>query len=294
MDKKAQTLIIGLWILVILTMLALSIGHSVSMSLRLNAYQKNKLKAICLAKAKMNKAIVELENDTNNYDALNESWAEEAKFGIVDEERKININTAPKGLLVKFLERMGVGSALDIANNICAWRGDTGVTIPDYTELGYSNKGNKFTNKEKLTLVKDIDEDIYGRLEDSITVFGNDKVNINTVSPENLEILVEYCIKELENRGVTERNPEDLIYRIIDLRQTSIVFTSASDLEESLGDLSSHAGPRNILNELYQLIGFESSCFYIVSSGKINGNLAVTVTCIFDRSNKKIIYWHEG
>ena len=154
MTKKAQVLVVSLWILATLTILAVGIGHRVSMALRLSRYQRDKFKALYLARAGLNRAIAELEKDTtNDYDTLNESWVnnEEAfkrivlndnqsefatvsygtldeysnpktVYGVVDEERNININTAPKELLVELLDKKGISNPSDIANNICAWR----------------------------------------------------------------------------------------------------------------------------------------------------------------------------
>ena len=325
MNKKAQTLIVSLWILVILTILAVSIGHRVSMALRISRYQRDKFKALYLARSGLNWTIVELEKDDPNYDNLNDSWSNnEEKFkkiafddkendyatvsyetidennepktiyGVIDEEKKININTMPLALLVKLLEKNEVLNASEIANNICAWRGDTNINIPDYKDLGYSNKGSRFINKEELLLVKDVNQEIYDKLKYLITIWGYGKVNINTTAKEILEILIDYCIKELEKRNVTDRNPEDLIETILQLRGQDIFFTSFADLEQKLGDLPNHSGPRNILNVLYPQIDFKSSCFYIISTGKINNNRSSDINCIFDRYNKKILYWHES
>jgi len=60
MRKNGQVLIISLWILVILAMLSVSIGHRVSMALRLSRYQKERLMAGYLAKAGINIAIGEI------------------------------------------------------------------------------------------------------------------------------------------------------------------------------------------------------------------------------------------
>lgn len=324
MDKKAQVLIISLWILVILTILAISIGHRVSLGLRLSQYQKDKLRAYYLAKAGVNRAITELEKDTNSYDALTESWAdnkevfekislnenqnefatvsytlkengrEESKFGVIDEERKININTMPQGLLEILLDKVGIINSSELANNICAWRGDTGIEIPDYRDLGYPNKADKFTNIEEPILVKgmkDIDSKIYEELKSLITVWRNGKVNINTASIEILDLLIEYCQKQLQKQNISENEPGDLAERIIQARPTSNVNELETKLK-SQGELTS--GQTNILNELYNLIGFKSSCFYINSNGKINNRLNSIIYCIFDRTDKKIVYWHEG
>lgn len=312
---------VSLWILVILTLLAIGIGHRVSFGLRLSRYQRDKFKGLYLAKAGINWAILEIEKDDPNYDNLNDSWSNnEEKFkkiafeeneidyatvnyvtvgennnpktiyGVTDEERYININTAPSALLIELLNKISVINASEIANNICAWRGDTGIEIPEYEELGYTNKGSSFLNKEELLLVKDINRQIYENLQYLITIWGYGKVNINTTPKEILGILIGYCQKQLISKGVTENDPQDLLDRIMEARPAN----DFSDLQAKLNAQGSlNSGQINILNELKTVIIFKSSCFYIQSSGKINDKYSAAINCIFDRYNKKIIYWHE-
>jgi len=323
MNKKAQVLMISLWILAALTMLAVSLGYRVSLALKISGYQKDKTKGLYLAKAGINRAIAELEKDTNNYDALNESWAdnkeifekiffgdnqnefsevsymsreneeEKTKFGVIDEERKININTAPKELLSELLQIKEIGNPESIANNICAWRGDSAgdINIPDYREAGYSNKNNKFSNKEELILIQGLEQENYEKLKDSVTVWGSGMVNINTAAQETLDTLVNYGIKQLEKESNPNKEPGDLITQIITLRSEGKFFTSIADLK---GYLSLTSGQNNILNKLIDVTAFKSSCFYIASNGKINNNPAYAINCVFAKDTKKIIYWHEN
>jgi len=74
--NRSQVAVIVLWVLIILTMLAVSVGHRVSLGLRLNRYQRDGLKAHYLAKAGVVRAIAELEKDNNkDIDYLGESWS---------------------------------------------------------------------------------------------------------------------------------------------------------------------------------------------------------------------------
>ncbi len=322
MNKRAQTLMVSLWLLVILTIFTVGIGHRVSIALRLSRYQRDKLRATYLAKAGLNIAILELEKDDQNFDNLNDLWSNneekfkkiafddnqtdfatvsyetldednnpESIYGVIDEERKININTVSSALLAELLKSIEVANSAEIANDICAWRGDTNITIPDYTELGYTNKADRFVNKNELLLVKDIDRQIYDKLKSQVTTWGYGRVNVNTTSKEILEILVEYCRNQLIDRGIDDNDPEDLVDRIIEVRPAN----NFSDLQGKLsaqGNLNS--GQINVLNELQKVIDFKSSCFYIESNGKINNNKRSSIQCVFDRLNNRILYWHES
>lgn len=177
-----------LWILLILTILAVSIGHRVSLALRLSRYQGDRMKAYCLAQAGIQRAIAELEIDAsqNQYDTLSEAWSTgidpatnkpcfedieivgdsqetftlkspydaDTYFPITDEERKININTASDKLLLALLKGLNIEDtdAQQITNYIRIWRGDSGPNLqPDnYSE---NFKKGPFIVPEEVILI---------------------------------------------------------------------------------------------------------------------------------------------
>ena len=61
--RRGQVFVVSLWILVILTMLAVGLGHRVSLALRLSRYYRDRLQAVLLAKAAVHVAIDEILND---------------------------------------------------------------------------------------------------------------------------------------------------------------------------------------------------------------------------------------
>ena len=114
---------VALWILASLVIFAVGLGYRTMIDLRLARYQRDRLKASCLAKAGLNRAISEIKNDTNTFDSFQDSWADNENifksispennanesasvfyttideynkpkivYGVADEERKININ----------------------------------------------------------------------------------------------------------------------------------------------------------------------------------------------------------
>lgn len=82
-NEKGAILIITLWILAILTVLAVGIAGRMGLELKLTGYYRDSMKALYLAKAAINRAIVEKEKDDKkeekgeapNADILSESWA---------------------------------------------------------------------------------------------------------------------------------------------------------------------------------------------------------------------------
>ena len=306
---------ISLWILVILTLLAVGIGHRVSMALYLSRYQRDKLKALYLAKAGINRAILEIINDeTTDYDSLQDNWSdnervfrkimfndnenefatvsytlkegEETKFGVTDEERKININTASKELFIALLEKCNIEAIQDKVNNILIWRGD----IPDdnkiYENLGYPCKASKFTNIEELRLVKDITFEDYENLRGLITVYGDGLININSASDEALAILTYGIAKDL---SIKEEFADSVANKIIELKNSNGYFRAKSDINITLtGDEET-----NIFNHLMDKVMVQSNNFLIEVTGNVSKIKSKTVA-IYSRRDKRILYWHEG
>lgn len=334
-------LIIGLWILVILTILAVAVGHKVSMTLRLSNYQRGKLKAYALAKAGINRAILELVEDRNEYDAPDEKWADNEGvfkkivlkegmseegpdefatvsydtidenheagivYGIMDEERKIDINIALPEVLAALLKECKVSKFDDIqadelVNYIRVWRGDTGI---DENNEKYKNfKKALFSNPEELMIVleyffeKNNPEDyqnkaqaVFNEIKDLITVWGM-QVNANTASGAVLTILLNSIATDEEISYVADAVKE------IEKERGSKYFEKIDDIgQEVSGDIPYV----NLFNKLKTkqplLVNVNSNYFKIESRGNA-GKITKRISVVFDRqdTNKKIVYWHEN
>jgi len=117
------------------------------------------------------------------------------RYGLMDEESKININTARQKVLEGLFSRVAGVDEMDsqsIAASICDWRDeDSQLSIPlgsaedSYyrnSQMAYEAKDSDFEVLEELLLVKGITTEIYQKVKGYITIFGNGKVNINTAS----------------------------------------------------------------------------------------------------------------
>lgn len=319
MGKKAQVLIISLWILTILSVLAVSIGRRAGLVLKLSRYQKDKFKALYLAKAGLNCAITQLTNDqTINYDSLEEdNWVnnsevfkkimlnensdefatvsytvkenvrDETKFGVIDEERKININTASRNLLIALLEKKGIEAPEDTADNIRIWRGDIADSDEIYKKLGYACKADKFSNIEELNLVAGITPEAYQELKDLITIYGDGYgfININTVSPEVLLIFIRSVAKDL---STGEGFAGTLEEKIIDSRFKGGAFKTKEDI-----DIALTTEETNIFNTLINKVIFQSDNFLIETIGNV-GKIKSKIAAVYNRKDKQLLYWHEN
>lgn len=120
--EKGAVLVVSIWILIILVLLAISVGRRTSIELRLLRHHLARSQAFYLARAGLERIYAEKKKDDNHYDALNEDWSNKHKpdnapefkdfplgngkftvkyvypgsseplYGMQDEQSKININ----------------------------------------------------------------------------------------------------------------------------------------------------------------------------------------------------------
>ncbi|MEW6620215.1 MAG: helix-hairpin-helix domain-containing protein [bacterium] len=174
---KGAVLIVTLWILAILTLLAISFAHRMRVEVKLTRFQVDSLRALYLAKAGINHAMAELKKDANEYDSLNEEWNLKKEVGlgkgrficqISDEERKINLNCGTRTVLEKL---RGLNVNEGIVSCLIDWRDVDdkeeycGAEDKYYQSIGksYHCKNNPFQSIEELLLVREVTSEIlYG------------------------------------------------------------------------------------------------------------------------------------
>jgi type II secretory pathway component PulK len=144
-SQRAVILILTLWIAVVLSMIAYSLAYEIQMEMKVTKLAKDDLGAYGLAKAGIAKAIADLKNDllldhsekAQIFDAEGDVWAkpEEGKtkvelgsgmfsVRVVDEESKIDINTANHAVLKELIKQLGYEEeyASTVASAIIDWR----------------------------------------------------------------------------------------------------------------------------------------------------------------------------
>ena len=225
-------LILALWTLFFLASLAMAIGAHVSGSLRLAERLRDTNRGILLAQAGLANVIRDLGADTNGWDAVTEPWSrDEERFrnvplgdgaytvscvdvepsgrqtirhGLIDEERKVNLNQADTNLLVSFfcvIGRQNQQEAAELVGSIGRYwttkNERAGVKDRQLTakvETSYSPRqdgaGLCFESLNELMVVSGVTPELYDRVEPFCTVYGLGKVNINTASPEVLRALL--------------------------------------------------------------------------------------------------------
>lgn len=324
-SDKGAILIISLWILAILTVLAIGFAYRMSIELKLTGYQIAKLKTFYLAKAGITKAISVLEStEATEFEALNQSWNNNPEifdqislgegtfivsyssgesdfqkiyYGTIDEERKINVNYATRKMLESLPE-----ISTEVAASIIDWRDKDNNPQPNGAEDSYYRslpnpyhcKNGDFELVEELLWIKGVTPSLLTQIRDWITVYGDGRININTCEKEILVAL-----------GLDE----SLVQKIISFRKgidnlegtdDDNIFEKVETIGETLSNFRSLT--TNELKQLNNLLGRNLLCvksdyFQINSIGSLQGDRVIKKICAIVRVGKdqpsQIVYWHE-
>ena len=274
--KRAAILFVALWALVVLSILAVGIGSRVASEINLARYLEERLISLYLAKAAVNRAIIEFEKDkTPGYDTLYELQKKrETTLGkgvfeskLSDEESLININTA-SSLVIERLPGLN----------------------PDLAKAIAESPLKPFLLKEELLLVEGITAEIFSEFKDLITVYSEGRVNINTagasvfsvlgMSDDLIEIILNYR-KGKDGEEATEDDGE---------------FKSAATILNDLTEFTILTGPQQVqMIELStsNLLGVDAKNLRLNIETKVLGNPIKNYVVILERTTGKIRFWQE-
>jgi len=235
------------------------------------------------------------------YSQPDSSGTPETCWGLVDEERKINLNTAEMQVLRR-LSRVVLGfnetQAQEFAASIVDWRDpDSELSIPlgsaedtYYEDLKYpyAAKDADFEVLDELLLVKGIDKDIFQKIKDYLTVYGSGKININTASKEVLlalgldEAIVRKILLSRAGQDGAEGTGDDNIFDSV----TNIIPKLSRVNRLSDAELAQ-------LSQVQDEFTTSSSIFTIRSVAKLNQKKnTIEATCVVDR-NGRVLYYRE-
>jgi len=221
-NDKGFALIMTLWVMVFLIVMVTSFTLSSRWALTSTLNFKQETEAYYLALAGYDIAIHYLMNDSNkNVDLVDTNgvfivdreheplpekislYNGEVTIRITDEQARLNLNMLSQQRLIKLLEYTGIEEDRlnDIVDSLIDWIDPddlhrlNGAEDEYYEEFGYESKDGPLDVPEELLLVKGIDDDVfygsdtYTGLKDFITVYGNNAMNVNTVSEKMLSVL---------------------------------------------------------------------------------------------------------
>lgn len=318
-------LIYVLWIVVLLSLFASGVGSRALFAFTLSDRLVGQLQAGYAAQAAVAYASSILAQDqTPLTDGGQEPWADdpslfrdrrvgpgqfalvagagpsgEARYGLVDEERFLNLSTAPVEVLQALAQTAGgldAEDALAFAESVADWRDPDDEQRPSGAEAfryrsqpeGYPCKNGPFESLEELLLVHGVTPALQRRLAPMLTVFGSGRLNLNTAPREALRAL------GLSHEGVAGllayRAGEDSEDLTDDDRQIPSLQSLSAELEpwvpaEDLARL------QHLSDE--QAIGVGSSTFRLsIEARGEDPAHGVRVHCVIDRAGT-ILAWAE-
>jgi len=227
---------------------------------------------------------------------------------MIDEERKININTASATVLEALFQdqaSLTPSQAKEIADSIIDWRDTDDVKRENGAEGAYYQslpspypcKNARFDILEELMLIKGVRPESLQTIRDFITVYGDGRVNINTASYPVLhalgvsEILAEKIIRCRTGSDEIEGTEDDEVFS-----QPSTIISTLNKKQTLTPEET------NQINNLIttNAIGVKSTYFQIISigyladinTGEKDLKNSKKITCIINR-NGKIVLWQE-
>lgn len=306
----------------ILSLFSLGFASRVRMGIDIAGRVEDNIKSVCLAQAAVHKIVSLLKNDASQYDALTDIWndnedelkgiqlgegyfsiaysqyrdnAEIIIHGLIDEERKININTASKDVLQSL-----PGIDESIAASIIDWRDADDGMLPHGAERPYYEnlpepylcKNALFETLNELLLVKGITPDMLDGVKSYLTVHGNGKININTCSREILEalgidpVLSQKIVEVRKGTDQAEGTEDD------------VIFMNAGQVRSALENLSAlNAEERAQVNKLIHsgLIKVNSTYFHAdITVGFNNAKDGIrNYAVVCNRKDGRIVQWDE-
>jgi len=329
---QGSVLFLTLWALCFLAALGVILGTGIRQKLTLVYRLDEREKLRLIAEAGIKKGIMWLhKEEATGFNALKDPWSNNAaafkdvfigdgkfnicynvsdesgnasvRYGLIDEERKININVAQPGVLKRLFQAVlhcDVMEAQELAACIVDWRDkDSELSIPVgsaedsyYANLEnpYRIKNAPFEVKEELLLVKGMRKDIYVSIQGYVTIYGDGRVNINTASkPVLLALGLSVSLAD----KITEfRRGADLIEGTPD----DNIFGDASTIVNTLKKVypcnDKEVAELTLLAERY--LSTSSSTFTVISNAQLrNKKNTDAIACVVDREGN-MLRWEES
>lgn len=224
------------------------------------------------------------------------------RYGLSDEERRLNINRADRAALKRLITEvtsLDDESAGELAGGIIDWREYGASNIEGFhsddfyenLEFPYQEKKGAYETLDELLLVRGMDEIIYAELIDFVTIYGNGLVNINT-APRVVLMAVGLTEEEARTLAVMRRGADGLSgtpddYFFLDANTAVLRLAETLDLE-----------PPEI-ERLHALVAqgtFTTVSAYYRAQSKgalLSGRENNIITCVFQGNDGKIQYWRE-
>ena len=331
-SHRGMVLIFALWVLGILTILAVSMAAGIRQKITLVARldERSRMNYLLQSAVKKTAAYIhqQLEasslmftpavklNLLNNTGALANVFlgqdnagigymlrkGESLRWGVVDEESKLNLNktnTATLTVLLTKVLALKDEQTAKLARALLDWRqyGESEITgfFSDeyYSQLQhpYPKKSAPYETLDELLLVKGVDQQTFETLISFVTIYGDGAVNINTASAPVLEALglaeavVEKILLVRRGRDGVDATADDYVF--------SRTFEITADLNTVVRLTLEEARAIDALN-MKGLLSTNSFYFTIEATGQLASRSVTNLArAVFSAREDKIVYWNE-
>ena len=286
MRRKGIFVIFALWLFVLLALFCLGLGFKTFIEIKKAKLFIDKTRAHQLAVSGIALAKTVLTDDYAELDYWGDDWCQpieqevdytvpqnqgKLKVTISDESARVDINNLEQEELKRLFELQEMETYEEKAENFL-----------NYTQGSEESEGDTknaaLAAVEELLLVKDFTSDDYNKVKDIVTVYGDQKVNINTASRELLEALItdnDAKAKIFAIRFAPGDEAEDIGYFSPD-GWLDFVDTLSQAIQDKMEDM----------------FKVNSDFFRIKAEAEVEGSVE-KITCIMDRNSGKILYWNE-
>ena len=292
------------------TQLAVEAGMKKAVALLLDDMENSQFRLTPRAKARRMNNPVEFANIPVGelrtevvHEAMDDASGRMAtRWGLADEQGKINLNTASAECIQKLIVQVlgwGGAEAKGLADAITDWRDygrheAQGFFSDDYyknLEFPYAMKEQPFERPDELLLVKGVDRRTYEALLPFVTIYGDGRVNINTASRKVLAALglddgvADKVLRARRGADNAEATADDHVFaRTFDVAAETSKAAALEPREVRQIDALNAAG----------LLTTESGVWSFVSRVlSSDGGCKRTLLCVFSAFDSRIVYWYE-
>jgi len=333
-NKSGIILIVVLWVLAILSLLAIGLSRRTSVELALTKHSIGKLRSKYIAIAGLMHALEKIDKDNKNKEtrmidtkfacgfflkenqekedlfkamevgsghfdiySLQEgpSGEKEYRYGFSDEDSKISVNTIqPKYLGVLKELFLQMGKEEDLAEKLAS-------SILDLQEGAEEAGGLKTKRKihslEELLLVPEMTEEIFGEAKGFLTIFpkqGKFFINMDTAQKPVLLALTRHFVGGKTN--TTRDDADSLVEKMVTYRNGEDgLWATEDDRVLDANEMALNAKERILLSAVgYNAKKVSHYLRVFVKAIDDKTNVSSQIEAIIARENMSVVYWHRN
>jgi type II secretory pathway component PulK len=287
--NSGSLLIVASWMLILIALMIAGLAYRQNLQAKMLRYELGSLQSDWQLVGVMNGIRYLLEHDPEaaidypdkeifKLQKLKEKlpWMKELDIQVVDEDSKINLNTASPECLKKLFELVNEnekirGNQREMIQNILEWRGAKGGVRSDDQKSDV--KAKPFDSVEELLLVKEVTYPDYVILKNYLTVYNTQAggftspVNINTASDLVLKCLIESFSADSNDKETLLEEILKYRTRKIDEKKMERTYFTDTDLDPyrmiELMKLSPTITMVGLLTQLRPLVTVDSQAFQL-------------------------------